>query len=90
MEVQQDFKELLGLFNVHKVECIIVGGYALAFHGAPRYTGDIDILAKPDQVNALRILSALDEFFFSGLKFFAFETPQLTRTFGGGDPKSCR
>ena len=43
MEIQQDFKDLLELFNAHKVEYIIVGGYALAFHGAPRYTGDIDI-----------------------------------------------
>ena len=43
MEIQQDFKDLLGLFNAHKVEYIIVGGYALAFHGAPRYTGDIQV-----------------------------------------------
>ena len=38
MEVQSDFKELLSLFNELKVEFIIVGGYALAFHGAPRFT----------------------------------------------------
>ena len=37
MEVQPDFKELLELFNAHKVEYMIVGGYALAFHGAPRF-----------------------------------------------------
>ena len=46
MEIQQDFKELLELFNDHEVEYMIVGGYALAFHGAPRYTGDIDIFVK--------------------------------------------
>jgi len=70
MEVQQDFKELLKFFNAHKVEYLIVGGYALAFHGAPRYTGDIDILIKPDKVNAQRILNALEEFGFGsvGLK----------------------
>ena len=39
MEVQQDFKDLLVLFNEQKVEYLIVGAYALAFHGAPRYTG---------------------------------------------------
>lgn len=39
MEVQQDFKELIELFNKHNVNYMIVGGYALAFHGAPRYTG---------------------------------------------------
>ena len=43
MYVQPDFRELLELFNSHEVEYIIVGGYALAFHGAPRTTGDIDI-----------------------------------------------
>lgn len=35
MEVQPDFKELLALFNGQKIEYIIVGAYALAFHGAP-------------------------------------------------------
>ena len=43
MEIQPDFKELLELFNYYKVEYMIVGGYAHAFHGAPRYTGDMDI-----------------------------------------------
>ena len=47
MEIQEDFKELLELFNAHKVEYLIVGGYALAFHGAPRFTGDIDLLLTP-------------------------------------------
>jgi len=36
MEVQQDFKDLLALFNAHKVDYIIAGAHALAFHGAPR------------------------------------------------------
>lgn len=44
MEPQKDFKELLKLFNKYKVEYVIVGAYALAFHGCPRYTGDLDIL----------------------------------------------
>jgi hypothetical protein len=67
MEVQTDFKELLGLFNAHRVEYVIVGGYCLAFHGAPRYTGDLDILVKPERVNAGRILMALFEFGFGDL-----------------------
>lgn len=67
MEAQPDFRDLLELFNAHKVECVIVGGYALAFHGAPRYTGDIDILIKPDAENARRILDALDEFGFGSV-----------------------
>jgi hypothetical protein len=75
MEAQPDFKDLLELFNVHNVKYMIVGGYALAFHGAPRYTGDIDILVEPDAKNARNILNALDEFGFgsSGLTIQDFE-----------------
>lgn len=67
MEVQPDFRDLLGLFNVHKVEYMIVGAYALAFHGVPRFTGDLDIFIKPDSENARRILEALDEFGFKSV-----------------------
>ncbi len=67
MEIQRDFKKLLELFNAHNVEYLIVGGYALAFHGAPRFTGDIDLLVKPDTENAKRILTALAEFGFGSL-----------------------
>jgi hypothetical protein len=67
MEIRTDFKELLELFNKHKVEYLIVGGYALAFHGAPRFTGDIDLFVRPVRENAERILTALDEFGFGSL-----------------------
>ena len=77
MEIQPDFKDLLALFNAHKVDYIIVGAYALAFHGAPRYTGDMDIYVKPDRKNARRILAALGEFGFGavGLSPRDFEEP---------------
>ena len=77
MEIQQDFKDLLELFNSKQVEYIIVGGYALAFHGAPRYTGDIDIYVRPDAGNAGQIMSALDEFGFGtvGLTAADFKNP---------------
>jgi hypothetical protein len=67
MEVQPDFRELLALFNDHRVSYMIVGGYALAFHGAPRFTGDLDIFIKPDHENALRIVAALDALGFASL-----------------------
>jgi len=67
MEAQKDFKELLELFNGHKIEYMIVGAYALAYHGAPRFTGDIDIFIKPSIENAQRILSALADFGFGSL-----------------------
>ncbi|HHO76515.1 MAG TPA: hypothetical protein ENN05_08830 [Deltaproteobacteria bacterium] len=47
MEIQKDFKELLELFNGYNVEYMIIGAYALAYHGVPRFTGDIDILVHP-------------------------------------------
>jgi len=67
METQPDFKGLLKLFNVHNVEYAIIGSYALAFYGAPRYTGDIDLLVKPDKENAQKILNALKDFGFAAL-----------------------
>ncbi len=68
MEIHKDFKEFIGLFNSHGVEYVIVGGYALAFLGAPRYTGDLDFFVKPDKTNASKILSALKAFGFGSLK----------------------
>jgi hypothetical protein len=77
LEAQPDFKELLTLFNVHKVEYLIVGGYALAEYGVPRYTGDIDLFVKPAAVNARRIMTALIAFGFesTGLAVSDFEKP---------------
>lgn len=70
MEVQPDFRDLLALLNEHKVKYLIVGGYALAFHGAPRYTGDIDIFVQPHPGNAQCVIKALAE--------FGFRLPNLT------------
>jgi hypothetical protein len=67
MEAQQDFKELLVLFNAYAVEYVIVGAHALAFHGAPRYTGDIDIYVRPNPENAKRIMAALRDFGFGSV-----------------------
>lgn len=67
MDVQPDFKELLELFNSHGVEYLIVGGYALAYHGAPRYTGDIDLLVRPSADNAERVMTALRAFGFGSV-----------------------
>jgi hypothetical protein len=70
MDVQKDFEDLLRLFNAHRVEYLIVGSYALAFHGAPRYTGDMDLFVKAEIDNARRIIAALEAFGFGsvGLK----------------------
>jgi hypothetical protein len=67
METRKDFSELLALFNAHGVDYIIVGAYALSHHGVPRYTGDLDILVRPDRENAACVLKALEAFGFGGL-----------------------
>jgi len=68
MEVQKDFREFLALLNEHEVAFMIVGGYALAFYGAPRFTGDIDVFVKRDRENAVRIMKVLERFGFGTLK----------------------
>jgi len=67
MEVEPDFRDLLKLFNEHRVDYIIIGAYALAYHGVPRYTGDMDLLIHPDPSNAKSILDALNEFGFGSV-----------------------
>ena len=77
MEVHPDFRDLLALLNKHGVEYVIVGGYALAFHGAPRFTGDVDVFVRPTPENAKRIVDALSDFGFprAGLDQEDFAAP---------------
>jgi hypothetical protein len=64
MELAPDFDEFIGFLTAHGVEFVVVGAYALAFHGAPRFTGDLDILVRPTLDNAARLLAALEAFGF--------------------------
>jgi hypothetical protein len=65
-----DFKEFIELLNSTQVEYLLVGGYALATYGHPRYTGDMDIWVKPEAQNIERLLLVLSAFGFAsvGLK----------------------
>jgi hypothetical protein len=67
METQPDYKELFELLNANAVSYVIVGAHALAFHGAPRFTGDVDILVEPTAANAGRIVNALKAFGFGAV-----------------------
>lgn len=67
MVLNKDFKEFIALLNEHNVQYIIVGGYALAFHGYPRFTKDIDLWILPNPENAERILAVLHDFGFAPL-----------------------
>ena len=64
MELAPDFDEFIESLIAHGVEFLVVGAYALAFHGAPRFTGDLDILVRPALDNAARLLTALEAFGF--------------------------
>jgi len=79
MEVQKDFREFFMLLNAHEVKFMIVGGYALAYHGAPRFTGDIDVFIQSDHENAKRMMNALTDFGFSSpdLSVDDFQDPDI-------------
>ena len=75
--LNQDFKEFIQYLNDNSVRYLVVGGYAVAIHGHPRYTKDIDIWIEMSSENAKNLLKALKEFGFGslGLKSQDFLTP---------------
>jgi hypothetical protein len=79
MNLNQDFQEFVELFVAHKVEFLVVGGYALAAHGHPRYTKDLDVWVWLGPENAQRIIAAVEEFGFGNLGLSAadFEEPDV-------------
>ena len=64
MNIQPDFEDFLRLLETHQVEYMIVGGYAVAFHGYPRFTKDIDIFFSSTRENVQHIIEALVQFGF--------------------------
>lgn len=60
--MNQDFVDLLRAFAAHSVRFLVVGAYALAVHGRPRATGDLDVWVDPTPENAGRVWSALRAF----------------------------
>ena len=64
MDLAPDFDAFIDSLIAHGAEFVVVGAYALAFHGAPRFTGDLDILIQPTIENAARVLSAIRTFGF--------------------------
>lgn len=64
MDLAPDFDEFCALLTAHRVDFVVVGAHALAFHGAPRFTGDLDILVQPTEPNGQRLLDAIAAFGF--------------------------
>ena len=64
---EPDFIDFIVLLNQHHVEYMVVGAHALAFHGRPRHTGDLDIWIKPSEDNAEKMLLVIADFGFKSL-----------------------
>jgi hypothetical protein len=62
MLTSPDFRELLKIFEKHKIRYLVVGGYAVMKYSEPRFTKDLDVLIANDQDNANAVYSALKEF----------------------------
>ena len=77
MIFNQDFKEFIVSLNDNNVRYLVVGGYAVAMHGYPRFTKDLDIWIDSTPQNAEAIIKALDQFGMAslGLKENDFLTP---------------
>jgi predicted nucleotidyltransferase len=69
MNLSRDSREFIELLNSRGVDYLIVGAHSLAFHGRPRYTGDLDILIRPTIDNAARLIAVLKRFGFGNAGF---------------------
>jgi hypothetical protein len=69
--LNQDFKEFIESLNNNRVRYLVIGGYAVAFHGHPRYTKDMDVWIEPSPDNAANMVKALEQFGFGSLKLQA-------------------
>lgn len=66
-KLQSDLSEFIELLNSRRVEYLVVGGHAVAFHGHPRLTGDVDFFLRNTRQNGERVLAVLKEFGFGAL-----------------------
>ncbi|MGA3028400.1 MAG: hypothetical protein ABSF98_26945 [Bryobacteraceae bacterium] len=84
MPLNKDLREFLGLLNSNGVEYLVVGAFAVAYHGFPRYTADLDLLVRPTAENADRVLRALSEFGFGrlGIQAADLRTPGVVVQLG--------
>ena len=85
-KLQADLREFIVLLNSHHVEYLVVGGHAVAFHGHPRFTGDIDFLIRRTADNAERVLNVLTAFGFGGVGITEEDLLQPARVVQLGHP----
>lgn len=76
--IHPDWKEFLQLLNSHGVKFLLVGGHALAFHGHPRFTADVDIFFATDSENCQKLSEVIKEFGFGSISIAALShVPQV-------------
>jgi hypothetical protein len=66
-----DFKEFIQSLNDNGVRYLVIGGYAVALHGYPRYTKDLDVWIERDPDNVAKLMKALVQFGFGSLDLAA-------------------
>jgi hypothetical protein len=83
-ELNKDLSEFIELLVALEIEFVVVGAFALAFHGHPRYTRDIDFFVRPSEANAEKLERAIREFGFAslGLKASDFYDPDVVVQLG--------
>jgi len=69
MILAEDFEDFVKLLSKYEAEYMVVGGYAMAFHGKPRYTGDLDIWINISEDNAKKLLKVMEDFGMASLGF---------------------
>lgn len=69
MTLAEDFEDFIRLLNHHQVMYMVVGGYALAFHGTPRHTGDLDVWIAVSEANAEKMVMVVKDFGLGSLGF---------------------
>jgi len=62
--LHQDYKEFIELLNENKVDYLVIGAFAMAFHGHPRNTGDIDFWVRNNEQNARKVYKTIIDFGF--------------------------
>lgn len=79
-----DFKEFIELLNENRVKYLVTGGYAVAYYGHPRYTGDIDFWIEASNLNAGRLFTVLNDFEIGSLNTSSedFTKPDTTIQIG--------
>lgn len=71
LRLHKDLREFVALLSSGGVDFLVVGGFAVAYHGYPRFTGDIDLWVRADEATGTKVVAAMEQFGFADLGFTA-------------------